>query len=176
MNKSIIAVHDCRHEKAVAIEGVFRSLRPDIQFIGIENTTLKTSVFTMEALFDAALVRIRSAQIKKPDADFYATVQRGYIWDGNIYRLISVAAVSNGKDIVRECTSSISVDKKISDQKYFSQQKRVMDELLREHFPEWKKETSVFTILTKGKEDERLWMQMPLRCCLRTLLYIKSPV
>ncbi len=49
-----------------------------------------------------------------------------------------------------------------------------MRDLLRDTFPEWKKSSApVFSLLTDG-EDEKLWIQQPLRHAFKQFLASKK--
>jgi non-canonical (house-cleaning) NTP pyrophosphatase len=166
-NATIIT--DCDGVKLEAIRGVFIQNFKS-QFFNRASKSMPTPI-TIESLISTTETRIQfiaNSYSLENKFVFFSTVQRGYFFDGNLWQLISMTAIhqESGKTL-KGFTSSVPLPQKISDAKTENKAKN-MGDLLREQFPKWKKETSVFNLLTG--EDEKMWLQQPLRHCLKELL------
>ncbi len=98
----------------------------------------------------------------------FATLQKGYYRKNGMWYLSCCAGiVSSGQQhITPVMGASVPVGKKASDAKNIALEKN-MTEILHSQNPSWDHK-SVFALLTK--EDEKMWLQQPLRYFSKSIL------
>jgi hypothetical protein len=116
-------------------------------------------------------VKKRVQQLKKnydnPDV-YFATIQKGYYYENGIWYLSACVAISAPLLApLPLMASSVPILGKCSKEKEEDLNKN-MGEIIAEIYTDWNKEKdSVYKLFTG--EDEKMWLQIPLRHCLRAI-------
>ncbi len=169
----ITNITDCKGMKFNAIHGIFKGhyKMPNhtVETFTVDSLEVKTPL--VEALFLTSLNRrlqnIQSRNIAQ-DANYFSSIQRGYFFENGIYHFKAIVGITDysGK-MCHAYTSTVPIDKEVSEKKYEDPELNI-GKLLAEKFPDFVFGNSVYEYLTK--EDEALWLQQPLRYCLKELL------
>ncbi len=167
---SIKIITDCTGVKQEAIKGVFMGkFKPNPTEIVLEkDSVFKTPMsegdfhLTLQARLNCLTLRSNT------EYDFCVSIQKGYYRKDSLWHLTAIVGIVSSKEVtVTAKASSVPVPKKSSAAKTKSSFLNMSD-ILAEEFPRWNKD-SVFALLTDG-EDEKMWLQQPLRHCLYQLL------
>ncbi len=167
---SIKLITDCDGIKQDAIKGVFMGkFKPNpIEIILNKESVFKTPMsendfhLTLQARLNCLTLG------SEENYDFCASIQKGYYYKNSLWHFNAIVGIiSSEEHLVTAKTSSVPLPRKSSDKKSHDRSLNMTD-ILSEEFPRWTK-GSVFFLLTDG-EDEKMWLQQPLRHCLYQLL------
>lgn len=171
---STLTITDCDGKKFTAIQQLFMGqFKKNIEVFETSEieTGLKIKTPLLNELFltaiKARLEALQATQIGQ-EASYFSSIQRGYFFESGIYHLkaiVGIAHKNNGMSYAY--TSTVPIDREVSEKKYYDPELNI-GKLLAEKFPDFVFGSSVYEYLTK--EDEVLWLQQPLRHCLKELL------
>lgn len=161
-------ITDCTGIKQDAIKGVFMGkFNPaPIEMTLNKGISLKTPL-NEDDFHEVISKRLgRLHLLNEEKYDFSSSIQKGYYYKNGLWHLTAIVGiVSQNGNIVTAKASSVPVFKKSSDKKTEDRSRNFSD-ILSEDFPKWNKEKdSVYGLLTNG-DDEKMWLQQPLRHCL----------
>lgn len=170
MSKAIIYT-DTSDIKRDAIEGVFKAKFKIVHTINSESFGGKTPLNLDDLILDtkSRLLLVSKKVLLAGEYDYHATIQRGFHFTGTLWHLMARVGISSyfGK-MATAFTSSVPIPLTVSNTKTQDRERNLKD-ILKDNFPEWDQAiTSVFSLLTD--EDEKMWLQQPLRHCLKEVL------
>ncbi len=167
----IQVVTDCTGIKQDAIKGVFQGkFENDFIDLKVQKGISFTTPMTKDDFSLTARKRIQ--QLRKNyenPAVYFATIQKGYYCENSIWYLSACVAISAPLLApLPLMASSVPILGKCSKEKELDLNKN-MGDIISEVYTDWNKEKdSVYKLFTG--EDEKMWLQQPLRHCLYQLL------
>ncbi|QQR49917.1 hypothetical protein IPF86_02390 [Candidatus Nomurabacteria bacterium] len=167
-------VTDCTGNKQEVIRNIFSEIfKNEAIVISLKKGESFETPLTLEGF--PLTVKKRFQWIKKnidnPDV-YIATIQKGYYYSHGLWYLCACVGVAYPlMGLLTAMTSSVPVDQNCSEKKSLDLSKNMSD-IIKEEHPDWDKENgSVYELFTA--ENETLWLEQPLRHCLKFITHRK---